>query len=76
MSLRQLKTIEGGPGFNYAELDRETEVAAREAAAEIKALMRRTAEDVIRIGQRLLRSEGQARARRVSPVDRFRVRDG
>lgn len=34
--------------------DRTPEVEARAAAAEIKALMRRTAEDIIRIGQLLI----------------------
>jgi hypothetical protein len=40
--------------FDYAALDRATEVAARSDAALIKGLMRRTAEDVITIGQTLL----------------------
>lgn len=43
--------------FDYAALDRETEVAARSDAALIKGLMRRTAEDVIEIGEALIRQQ-------------------
>ena len=41
--------------FDYAALDRATEVAARSDAALIKGLMRRTAEDVIEVGSALMR---------------------
>jgi hypothetical protein len=43
--------------FDYAALDRETEVAARSDAALIKGLMKRTAEDVIEIGNALIRQK-------------------
>jgi hypothetical protein len=43
--------------FDYAALDRETEVEARSDAALIKGLMRRTAEDVIEIGKALIRQQ-------------------
>jgi Protein of unknown function (DUF3102) len=43
--------------FDYAALDRETEVAARSDAALIKGLMRRTAEDVVEIGSALIRQK-------------------
>jgi hypothetical protein len=43
--------------FDYAALDRDTEVAARSDAALIKGLMRRTAEDVIEIGNALIRQQ-------------------
>ena len=42
---------------NYASLPREVEVEARADAALIKGLMRRTAEDVITIGQALIRQK-------------------
>jgi hypothetical protein len=45
--------------FDYAALDRETEVEARSDAALIKGLMRRTAEDVIEIGKALIRQKQQ-----------------
>jgi hypothetical protein len=45
--------------FDYAALDRETEVAARSDAALIKGLMKRTAEDVIEIGKALIRQKGK-----------------
>jgi hypothetical protein len=43
--------------FSYAALDRATEVAARSDAALIKGLMRRTAEDIITIGEALIRQK-------------------
>lgn len=43
--------------FDYAALDRATEVEARSDAALIKGLMRRTAEDVIEIGKALIRQK-------------------
>ena len=43
--------------FNCADLPREVEVEARADAALIKGLMRRTAEDVITIGQALIRQK-------------------
>ncbi len=45
--------------FDYAALDRPTEVAARTDAALIKGLMRRTAEDLIEIGNALIRQKGK-----------------
>jgi hypothetical protein len=43
--------------FDYAALDRSTEVAARSDAALVKGLMRRTAEDLIDIGNALIRQK-------------------
>ncbi len=43
--------------FDYAAVDRATEVAARTDAALIKGLMRRTAEDLIEIGNALIRQK-------------------
>jgi hypothetical protein len=43
--------------FDYAALDRATEVAARSDAALVKGLIRRTAEDLIEIGTALTRQK-------------------
>lgn len=51
----QLSLIQ--PTFSYSALDRETEVSARSDVALIKGLMRRTAEDVIEIGNALIRQK-------------------
>ncbi len=40
--------------FSYEELDPETRIVARQAASEIKTLMRQTAQGVMDIGQRLI----------------------
>lgn len=40
--------------FNYAELATETKILAQQRASEIKTLMRRTAQDIIEIGHKLI----------------------
>ncbi|MGK7872419.1 MAG: DUF3102 domain-containing protein [Xenococcaceae cyanobacterium] len=41
-------------GFNYEALDSETRIVVQKRTSEIKSLMRRTAQDMIDIGQKLI----------------------
>lgn len=45
--------------FDYGALDAETRVAVQERTAEIKALMKRAASDIIEIGQGLIEVKGR-----------------
>lgn len=46
-------------GFDYAALDTETRIVVQQHASEIKSLMRRTATDIINIGQLLIEVKQQ-----------------
>ena len=46
--------------FSYDDLDAETRIVARQAASEIKTLMRATAQGVMDIGARLIEEIGRA----------------
>ena len=46
-------------GFDYATLDAETRLAVQQQTSEIKTLMRRTAQDIINIGQKLIEVKKQ-----------------
>lgn len=45
--------------FDYAALDAETRIVVQQRASEIKSLMRRTAQDIINIGQLLIEVKQQ-----------------
>jgi hypothetical protein len=45
--------------FDYAALDAETRIAVKQRTCEIKSLMRRTAQDIIDIGQKLTEVKAQ-----------------
>jgi Protein of unknown function (DUF3102) len=53
----QLSLLTNMPLFDYAALDREIEVAARSDAALIRGLMKRTADDLVEIGNALRRQK-------------------
>ncbi len=45
--------------FDYTELDTETRIVVQQRASEIKALMKRTASDIVEIGQKLIEVKGR-----------------
>lgn len=45
--------------FNYAALDTETRIVVQQRTSEIKTLMRRSAQDIIDIGQKLIEVKGR-----------------
>ncbi len=47
--------------FDYAALDTETRIAVQQRTCEIKSLMRRTAQDIVDIGQKLTEVKAQLR---------------
>lgn len=47
------------PGFDYATLDAETRSVVQQQTSGIKTLMRRTAQDIINIGQKLIEVKEQ-----------------
>jgi len=46
-------------GFDYATLEAETRIVIQQRTSEIKSLMRRTAQDIINIGQKLVEVKEQ-----------------
>lgn len=52
-------TIVQATMFDYAELDTETRIVVQQRASEIKALMKRTASDIVEIGQKLIEVKGR-----------------
>ena len=46
-------------GFDYGTLDKETKIVVQRCTSEIKSLMRRTAQDLIDIGQKLIEVKQQ-----------------
>lgn len=46
-------------GFDYATLNAETRLVVQQQTSEIRTLMRRTAQDIINIGQKLIEVKEQ-----------------
>ncbi|WP_407884041.1 DUF3102 domain-containing protein, partial [Scytonema sp. NUACC26] len=57
-STKQLSTKEE-QNFDYSILDNKTQIVVQQHTKEIKSLMRRTAQDIINIGQKLLEVKEQ-----------------
>lgn len=57
-SPEQPSTLEA-QGFDYTALDTETRIVVQQRTSEIKSLMRRTAQDIIDIGQKLFEVKEQ-----------------
>jgi hypothetical protein len=58
-SRKELYNQEEEGGFDYSVLDSKTKIILQEYTKEIKILMKRTAQDVINIGQKLLEAKEQ-----------------
>ena len=41
------------PGFDYQNLDRQTQISVKQKTSEIKSLIRQTAQDIFHVGQKL-----------------------